>query len=169
MRLTQKQLDRVIANGGRIVSEIGGGKAILSKGNSVSVPIAAATPEPLPLATGPATFTFPGLRLRSWNRMNGSGKKGEQALARQEARIAVESATGLLRFVGSAAILVVQVHPGDTRRWDLFNLCDKYLIDRLVERGVFHDDNREVLRPVAYDHRVGDLAVEIHVTPRRTE
>lgn len=38
----------------------------------------------------------------------------------------------------------------------------------VVERGVFHDDNREVLRPVTHDHRVGDLAVEVHITPKET-
>ena len=167
MRMTQKQLDRIVANGGRIVSTVGGGKALHSRSNSVSVPIAA-TPavEPLPLATGPACFRFPEYRLRSWNTMLGSGRKGPQALSKQEAKAAVEAASSLLRFEGACSLLIVQVHPGETRRWDIDGLCAKHLIDALVRRGCWPDDNREVLTSITLTHRVGDLAVEIHVTPK---
>lgn len=115
---------------------------------------------------------LPGLRLASWNRMIGSSKARHQAAAKRAAYAAVArlDAARLHHIPGTVSVHCIQAvtamdEGGD---WDTPNLCDKYLIDALVERGVLDGDNRRVIRLTSQEWAHGDtVGVRVTIVPSR--
>lgn len=164
MRLSKQQLDRMIANGARVISTVGGGRTLLSRGNSVALPLGEPARPELPRAEV-LVLTLSGLRLRSWNTLMGSGKRSGQTLAKRESReaVALAAADGLLFAVEPPVRITVRQLSNDNRRWDVGNLCHKHLIDALVDQGVLPDDNRRVVHTLTATHGYGEIAVEVEI------